>query len=170
MVIASLQHVTQLQRIAQAHISIAITVAGMKLDRKLLLCRYFEGDMKQILDERFMSNAQLPGIYGLCASLFKSRYCCIFLPLSDIQASTIGDNTFQAATALLARLAHLIRETSNDLVKITVLNHQTLHPRFQPEQFSRPASADRAHLLRRVARFRWRITRIKDKRIDIGCL
>src|SRR5437660_1754940 len=154
--------------IAQTHIRIAIAIAGMKLDWELLLCGYFEGYMKQILDKRLMGEAQLSSIHGLGASFFKGCYRRVFLPYSNIQASTIGSDTFQSAIALRTRATHLVRETSNDLIKITMLNDQALHQRFQPEQFSRPAPSDCAHLLRRVAYVQRRITSIKDERIDIS--
>src|SRR6266487_3694659 len=55
-VVGLLKHITQMQGITQAHIGIAIAIAGMELNWKLLLRCIAESDVQQVIQERLVSD------------------------------------------------------------------------------------------------------------------
>src|SRR2546421_8285304 len=81
---ALLQYLAQLQRIAQSHICIAISIASMKLHWKLLVSCVLESDMQQEIYQRLVCYAQLPLLMNLGARLFESSESLIFTPLENV--------------------------------------------------------------------------------------
>src|SRR5205809_6195103 len=55
-VVRLLKYIAQMQGISQAHISIAVSIAGMELNWKLLFRCFAKGDMQQVIQERFVSD------------------------------------------------------------------------------------------------------------------
>src|SRR6266436_4516322 len=54
LVIRSLQHVAQVQWIAQTPVRVAITIAGVKLYCQSLFCGLAEGNMQEVVQERLV--------------------------------------------------------------------------------------------------------------------
>src|SRR5216684_1887459 len=99
MKVAAFQHVAQVQWIAQAHVGIAIAIAGVKLDGQALLRCMAECKVEQEIDERLLSNAQFIVSYSQ-TSFAKCSDSLVFAALHDLQAATIGHDAFQPAIAV----------------------------------------------------------------------
>src|SRR2546421_9961946 len=87
-IVLALQYFTELQWIAQSHVSIAVTIASMELDGKLLLGSLLKSDMQQVMDQWFMCETYFSLFACLCACLQGSGSNVVFARFCNVQTCT----------------------------------------------------------------------------------